>query len=610
MKINDLINILKNQFNELNFELNDKIEFGTLTCKDVFKISKLDNQNPVELAKKYVVDINIFIEDEKLPIVAVNQGAYINIKVLDNYYQSFFENEIDNFIELEFFTDKISKKTVFEYICPNLSKPLHVGHLLQGVYGQSLVNIFKLKYQNVKTNCYLGDWGINIGITVWGWKKIYGTIQSLPFNGEDVELDLNNFEQNPIDTLVKLYVWSNQQKEKVENFNELVRIEHIKLENNDQENMQLWSVFKDKTIEYFEDVIEKLNINPFDAYDGEQSVIPYIDKLVSYLENLPFVMRENKGLYIQFDEINIEKYWPNIPLKIKDSLSQLGRAYLLESKSGYTTYILRDIAAKIKYVEENGFENFVLFVGNEQKHHYNQVFAICDLIRSQKEFNQFYSDNVANGLNYNNLSVIFNGHILTEQGKMSSRKGIFITAESVLEKVSSFCENLIQEKDNDSITKEKIQKLSISALNWFLLNKDISIDSTLKYSEIFSFTGNTGVYQLYTHSRLLSILEKNEFKEEKNFDIQYLNDLEKKILEHISILEITIEKVLNTQKIHILTKYLFDLTSLINKWYEQHNITNEQNLNRKKSLLIFVHKITKLHKALLSLIGIEVLTKI
>ena len=198
------------------------------------------------------------------------------------------------------------------------------------------------------------------------------------------------------------------------------------------------------------------------------------------------------------------------------------------------------------------------------------------------------------------------------EGKMSTRKGNFVTATDILEQIQDQAKLNLQERYPDLETADldnRSLKLSLAAIKWTILSKDIIKDTVLNIPQILTFEGNTGVYQLYTFARLNSILRKNEcdLNSSLNLDLSLLNIEEKTILNYAYQLPIILEDIAQNYKPHLLSGYLFNLSTMINKWYGIVSVSNETDLKRKETLLFFCQHLAILIQKTLALMGIETL---
>ena len=162
-----------------------------------------------------------------------------------------------------------SDKVILDFVGANVAKKLHAGHMRNLNIGESLRRILTLKYSNLLADNHWGDWGVNIGVLIWGWK---------------VAGNLENYQKNPIEELSRVYVWSNSQKEITENWEKLVRAEFVKLEQKDEENHRLWENFIVATKNNLKLDLDLMGVPPLELEQGESFYEKDVQILWNFLE--------------------------------------------------------------------------------------------------------------------------------------------------------------------------------------------------------------------------------------------------------------------------------------------------------------------------------------
>jgi arginyl-tRNA synthetase len=505
----NIIEFQKALTQKFNFEWNlpPDLQMGVLSTSHSFILAKKLKQNPVEIAQNLAKEIQHFCDNSNLlknKFIIKTVGAYINLDLTDSFLEKILleSNSTPNL-------PQVKQTVLIDFVSPNVAKPLHVGHLLQASFGEALYRILGLKYKKVVTESYWGDWGVPLGVVIWGWKQIANQTKTVTINNQEEVFNLAEIELEPVDTLVKVYVWANQQKDTTPNWDDLVRQEFLKLEQGHEENRKLWKLFSDYSKVGIKQILQNMNVKAHDYNFGEACYEKEAINLLEFLDQNQIGQREGKAIFIDLESL-LDK-WSAIPEFLSKKIKNFGRCYLVSSL-GYTTYALRDIAARIHWARDLEVDLMLNLVGNEQNHHFDQFFAITAYLASLPEFEKFYSKKVSNKLKWENLLVFGHGMVNLSDGKMSTRKGNFITANQILNQIKIQAKQTLLQKSSNQNTELELQQktnlVSIAALKWFYLNKDISQDYNLNIDQILKFEGNTGVYQLYTLARINSILQK------------------------------------------------------------------------------------------------------
>ena len=88
-------------------------------------------------------------------------------------------------------------------------------------------------------------------------------------------------------------------------------------------------------------------------------------------------------------------------------------------------------------------------------------------------------------------------------------------------------------------------------------------------------------------------------------EICYKNDIENKIVKELSYFPEIINDLLKSNEPAHLTKYIFGLTQQFSRFYEQVNISNEEDIIIKSSRIRLLKAIAKVIKEALSILGIN-----
>jgi arginyl-tRNA synthetase len=584
MNIVKLLDVLKSQdspFRDYTWTIPPNLDLGILTTNQAFLEAKAQGRNPKEIADEIKNELEKFIESRSLPLSVKTAGPYVNLDLTESGWQE-FANTQDQF-EL----DKSSKNVLLDYVSPNVAKPLHAGHVRNADLGEALRRILKLKYNSLVTQNYWGDWGVQFGILIWGWKQ-FEIIKSfkVKINGIEEEVNIADFELFPVDVLSKVYVWANQQSEVVEDFASLVRNEFLKLEQGDIQNKALWEKFLSSSKLTLTEDLKLLNVPQFDLEEGESFYENDLKVLYEVFESNEIWQKEGIARYIDLE--TLKEKWVGLPAKLEDKIQNFGRCYLISS-TGYTTYPFRDVAARWLWARDHKADLMITVTGNEQTHNFDQVFAIVGYLVSLDSFQKLNTTETIKKMQWQNLIHLSYGLLKLPEGKMSARKGNFLKARDLIEQVIDYSNKVLKAKNSD-IKDEQLGHTSkivaIAALKWYDLARDSVSDITLDLEKILSFEGNTGVYQLYTLARINSILEKNDFKADNSeVSISLLNPDEISILKEMYTLPLILESICDNYKPHQLCNHLFAVATKINSWYAKYSVSSELDSDRKHELL-------------------------
>lgn len=437
---------------------------------------------------------------------------------------------------------------------PNIAKPFSVGHLRSTVIGDALANIHgKLGFNPIRIN-HLGDWGKQFGMLIVAY-KLWG--------------DKTAVEADPISELLKLYVRINAEAEEKPELDEEARQWFKKLEDGDQEALELWQWFRDESLVEFNRIYEKLDVH-FDSFNGEAFYNDKMDEGIQILEEKG-LLQESKGALI----VDLESY--NLP------------PALIRKTDGATLYITRDMATAIYRKRTYDFVKSIYVVGQEQINHFKQLKAVL------KEMGFDWSDDMTH--------VTF-GLVTKDKKKLSTRKGNIILLEPTLDEAILRALSQIEAKNPNLENKEEVaHAVGVGAVKFFDLKTDRDNGYDFDLEAMVSFEGETGPYVQYAYARIQSILRKANFvpSTENNYKLADAESWE--IIKLILNFSTVVERAGDKFDPSLIAKYAINLAQAFNKYYAHTRILDESP--ERDSRLALAYATGVVLKEALRLLGVK-----
>ena len=598
---------LENEFG-YKFTIPKELDKGILSTTDSFTIAKLQKLTPNNVAKDICDNINEYLKERYPNIESSCLGPYVNLNIIT------LTNS-----QIEYSLPIIEDKVLLDYVSPNVAKELHLGHMRNMNIGDSVRRLLLIKYPNLITDNHWGDWGVQFGKIIWAFKKFQTGLDSLVIiNDEELPINLEFYNTDPLQALVRMYVWAEQHKLEYKDYDSEVRNEFLKLEEKDPVNYSLWQDFVNISKEEVNKDMQLFNIPKHDLEQGESYYEKYNDEVYNFMEKSNLWQKEGKARFIDFEQLS--------ELIDRPEIKNLGYGYLISS-TGYTTYLFRDLCARFDWTSRLKTNLMITVTGNEQLHHFKQLLALCDYISTIKT--PFLNSQLLSVPHIEHLSYGF----LTLKGgqKMSSRKGIIQTTRKLYNDVYTQASINLKEREvvstsvnlptskKDSIDKIKDENkeesldptriITLAAIKWTDLSKDTVHDIEFDINAVLHFEGNTGMYQLYTYARINSILEKIKANP-INFDYNILNQKEKILYNTLLTAPYQLNESITRLKPHIITNYCYDLANQFNSWYNTTSLINETDSTRQETVMLLLLELKIILKYMLDKLGIEVLDKI
>ncbi|PQE60870.1 arginine--tRNA ligase [Enterococcus faecium] len=436
---------------------------------------------------------------------------------------------------------------------PNIAKPISMGHLRSTVIGNSIGFIMeKIGYQPIRIN-HLGDWGTQFGKLIVAYKK-WGTEEAV--------------KAEPINELLRLYVQFHEVAETEPELNEEARAWFKRLEEGDEEAIQLWQWFRDESMKEFNKIYDLLEVR-FDSLNGEAFYNDKMDEIVKLLEE-KHLLNEDKGAEI----VDLSAYDLN-PALIKKS-------------DGATLYITRDLAAALYRKRTYDFKQSLYVVGNEQSYHFKQLKAVL------KEMGFDWSDDMHH--------IPFG--LITQGGKkLSTRKGKIVLLEEVLNEAIQSAKEQISEKNPDLENKDAVAKqVGVGAVIFHDLKNDRLNTFDFNLEEVVRFEGETGPYVQYTHARAVSLLEKAGFVPSETADYALNDDTSWEVVKLVQKYPETVLSAGEKYEPSVIAKHAIKLAQAFNKYYAHTKILADDE--QKEARLALVYAVTVLLKEDLRLLGL------
>ncbi len=436
---------------------------------------------------------------------------------------------------------------------PNIAKPISMGHLRSTVIGNSLSLIMsKNGYNPIKIN-HLGDWGTQFGKLITAY-KLWGS-------EEEVKAD-------PINKLLEYYVRFHKEDQEKPELDDIARDWFKKLEDGDEEAMNLWQWFREESLKSFKQIYDKLGIT-FDSYKGEAFYNDKMDEIVQILEDKG-LLKESKGAQV----VDLEKYNLN--------------PALIKKTDGATLYITRDLAAALYRYRTYDFNQSLYVVGAEQTNHFKQLKAVL------KEMGFDWSDDVHH--------IPF-GLITLNGKKLSTRSGRVVLLDEVLNDAVSLAKKQINDKNPDLANADTVAKeVGVGAVIFHDLKNERTNSFDFNLEDVVRFEGETGPYVQYSRARAESILRKAGDVEE----FAQLNITDPKAWDTLKALQDfpnIVQRAAAQYEPSVIAKYALGLAKAFNKYYANSKILADDE--EKTARLALVKSVSIVLEESLRLLGVK-----
>lgn len=454
-------------------EYPDDISHGDYATNVAMVLGKKLGKNPKDLAGEIAEALNK-VPGNMFEKVEVAGPGFINFYLSKEFFKEALSYIIDKGDEFGKGEHAKGMKVMVEHTDPNPFKEFHIGHLMPNVIGSAIARIFEWNGAEVKQANYQGDKGLHVAKAVYVFADFLESVRETSPKSKIEDIQFAWPE------LVRGMAYASGNKYYEERSDVKAWITEINKQIYDESNEDINYIYrkgKKESLAYFEEIYKKLGAK-FDYYFFESETAQVGKKIVE--ENIGKVFEESDGAVV----FKGENFNPSLHTRV------------FINSQGIPTYEAKDLGnAKSKF-DKYPYDLSVVVTGNEIKDYFRVVLeamkqVLPELAKKTKH--------------------LPHGMLRLTTGKMSSRTGDVITAESLIEDVSERVMRVMERADKTSgpaLSKEVAEMVAIGAIKYMVLRSNIGSDIIFDFEKSVSTEGDSGVYLQYAHARANSIMEK------------------------------------------------------------------------------------------------------
>lgn len=559
--LKELINNLGYEIDNVSLEPSSRKEFGQYQINSSMLLASKYHMNPREIASKIVQNL-----DSRFTNVNIQGPGFINLSLTDEYLMNYFNNKSFNDM-----VDKGNPKTiVIDFGGANAAKSLHVGHMRSANIGEALRRLLLLFGNNVISDVHLGDLGRQAGMLI---SQLELEQPNLPYFDKNYKGEYPKLEITAKD-LGRMYpLASKLAKEDPVRMEEVRRIT-AEIDKGNKVYTDLWKQMVEVSKVEIKKVYNELNCH-FDLFEGELDSFKDIPATTEIMK--PYLYESEGALVIDVAKEDDKKEMPPL-LYIKTD--------------GATIYATRDLATIYSRVKRFDPNEIIYVVDDRQGLYFEQVFRAAyktGLVKNAK------------------LEHVGFGTINGIDGKpYKTRDGGVMELSTLISLVKDEISKKIKDEIKDEEKEEIINKLTIATIKYTDLLPYRKTDYIFDPVKFSSIDGKTGPYILYTIVRIKSILNKVDIDSKMT---NICNDEMRNVLVKMTEISNALTNAYNERTLNYIAEMLYDICSLFNKFYNNCNIVNEQNMDNKASYVAFIKIVYNYIKNLLNILAIDEVEK-
>ena len=524
---------------------------------DCFKLTKEYRKSPMEIGNDIVEKLNSIDDfDDYFESVEFANPGFINIKVSSKLINKVL-SDMNNSPKFGLKEPESVKTFVLDYGGPNVAKPLHVGHMRTAIVGESIKRIINYMGHKTISDVHLGDYGLQIGQVIYGIlndnKKI-----------DDITLEYLETTYPKISALCK----------ENEDIKEKCATITKELQDGNEEYQKLWKVILEISGNDIKRLYRYLDVS-FDLWQGESDSYKYIPQTEELLNNKNLLQSSEGAKIVDIKEENDTKEMP---------------PFIFQKSNGAYLYGTTDLATIYERMEKFNPDNILYIVDNRQSLHFEQLFRVAN----------------KSGLTPNTeLEFLGYGTVNGMDGKpYKTRSGDAPKLDSLFNEVKEIF--LAKREENKNMTDEDLNKIVNAILKFADLQNARERDYIFDLNKFSNVVGKTGPYILYTYLRVQKIIESQSIDDVLSDNIY--NDADRNLRLALTEFSLAINSAYNERKPNYIADYIYNLAVLVNNFYQNNYVLNEENTLKKNDWLYVLNITNKLLKEMLELIMIEIPT--
>lgn len=651
--LEDVLSYFNLKKSEINFEITEPPikELGDFSTNIAFLLAKTLKKSPVDIAAHLA---NVLLPDilhksgskKYIRSISFESPGFINFKIRnDVFIQSFLSKvkynreiiHIDNHIE------KDDGLILIEHTSVNPNKALHVGHLRNAIIGDCIYRLLKVVKKNVRVLNYIDDSGVQVADIIVGLK--YGGFKldfekTKPSNskkkfdqycGNEIYVKINELYPSRPDLEEKRKIILKELEDPKSDTSHFTR--QIVTRVLDDQLQTCWKIrcrydllnFESQIVQsqLWNTIFETLRNNKIIYYEengknagcwvyksdtqGEKVLVRSDSTLTYFAKDIPYAVWKLGYLNNPFDFTTYCKQWDSSNLYIT-SIKKYNYEEL-NSREG--------IEKNEKIIDFDKIVKVVTVIDFRQDRLQHLLFEILGKLGiNESKYNYLGYEPVILSKNSSEMLGVINDD--NKLFHMSGRKGIFIEADLAINILEERSKQAIEIRNPD-LSEEHVsyiaREIAISAIRYYFIRFDFGKMITFDINESLSLEGDTAPYIQYSYARGKKIIDKiieNDIYrsiEIINLDSENFSLVDINLIKHLCKFSVELAQATNSLNPKIIARYLFQLATLFNNFYEGSSILKEKNKILMSARITVLEYTLDILKNCMDIIGITPLKR-
>jgi arginyl-tRNA synthetase len=448
---------------------------------------------------------------------------------------------------------------VVDFSSPNIAKEMHVGHLRSTIIGDSLARVLAFRGHPVLRLNHVGDWGTQFGMLITHLKQVAPEA-------------LQTADAVDLGDLVAFYREAKKRFDEDEAFQVTSREEVVKLQSGDPVSLKAWRLLCDQSRREFQKIYDRLNIDLSER--GESFYNPYLEAVVADLDAAGLMVVDEGARCVFLEGVSGKDGKP-LPV-------------IVQKSDGGFNYATTDLAA-IRYrfaqvPDGDGAKRVVYVTDAGQANHFAGVFQVARR-----------AGWVPEGARLEHVPF---GLVQGEDGKkLKTRAGDTVRLRDLLDEAVERAEadlrrRLAEEErhEDESFIQHVASTVGLAAVKYADLSQNRITNYQFSFDRMLALQGNTAPYLLYAVVRIAGIARKGGDLEVAaggaGTALSFSEPQEWALVRELLRFDAVIAEVEEELLPNRLCTYLFELSQVFNRFYDQMPVLKAEDPSRASRLAL------------------------